>query len=124
MLRHLAPIALVVTALTVAAAGPATAKTAATTKCKITASSGEKLGPTYVSKVTVGGGVTCTAGFKVVKAYYTCRVHNGGPAGRCTKTVLGYHCNETRTSIPTQIDAKVTCTNGHKRVVHEYQQNT
>jgi hypothetical protein len=38
--------------------------------------------------------------------------------------VLGYSCSERRNTIPTEIDARVTCRRGSKRVVYTYQQNT
>jgi hypothetical protein len=38
--------------------------------------------------------------------------------------VLGYHCTEYRQSIPTEIDSRVTCKRGTRRVVYTYQQNT
>jgi hypothetical protein len=65
--------------------------------------------------------VTCADGTKVVKSFYTCRTKTG-PAGRCVKKVRGYACRETRTNSPSEIVAKVTCTNGKKTVVHGYRQ--
>jgi hypothetical protein len=37
--------------------------------------------------------------------------------------VLRYRCTEHRNSIPTEIDARVTCKRGHRVVIHTYQQN-
>lgn len=69
--------------------------------------------------------VSCTYGKKFVKAYYTCRTKGKGVKGRCTRKVLGYSCKEgARTSIPTEFNAKVTCTRGARKIVHTYQQNT
>jgi len=65
---------------------------------------------------------SCSTGVKVAKAYYKCRVAHG-VKGHCGKKVLGYTCHETRRSIATEIDAKVTCKRGSKRVVHSYQQD-
>jgi hypothetical protein len=67
--------------------------------------------------------VSCATGKKVALAYYKCRTKTG-VKGRCVSKVLGYSCRETRTSIPTEIDARVKCTNGSKKVEHSYQQNT
>ena len=66
---------------------------------------------------------SCATGRKVALAYYHCRLRHG-VKGRCTSRVLHYACKETRQSIPTEIDARVTCTRGARRVVHTYQQNT
>ena len=65
---------------------------------------------------------TCSTGRKLALAYYRCRTENG-KAGRCNRRVMRYRCKETRTTIPTEINARVTCTRGAKRVVHTYQQN-
>ena len=67
--------------------------------------------------------VSCSTGKKVAIAYYKCRLKHG-VKGRCTSRVLGYTCKEKRTSIPTEIDARVTCKRGSKKVEHSYQQNT
>jgi hypothetical protein len=65
---------------------------------------------------------SCATGSKVAKDYYKCRTAHG-PKGRCTKKVDGYSCSEKRTSIATEINAKVTCKRGSKVVKHSYQQN-
>jgi hypothetical protein len=67
---------------------------------------------------------SCATGRKVALAYYHCRLRHGGIKGRCPGGVLGYSCKERRRSIPTEIDARVTCTRGSRKVVHTYQQNT
>src|SRR3954471_12929036 len=67
--------------------------------------------------------VSCTTGRKFVVAYYKCRLKHG-VRGRCTSRVNGYRCKETRNTISTEIDARVTCRNGSKQIVHTYQQNT
>lgn len=68
--------------------------------------------------------VTCTYGKRFVVAYYRCRTKKGrSPAGRCTTKVQRFTCRETRESIPTEIDAKVSCRRGTQRIVHTYQQN-
>jgi hypothetical protein len=66
--------------------------------------------------------VSCTTGKKVALAYYKCRTKTG-PTGRCVSKVLGYACIEQRTTTAAGINAKVTCKNKKKRVVHAYQQN-
>jgi hypothetical protein len=66
---------------------------------------------------------SCSTGRKLALAYYHCRLRHG-VKGRCTRRVLHYSCKEKRQSIPTEIDARVTCTRGSRRVVHTYQQNT
>jgi hypothetical protein len=66
---------------------------------------------------------SCTRGREVTMAYYRCRIRKGIRA-RCTSPVLGFRCKEVRQTIPTEFDAKVTCTRGRSRVVHTYQQNT
>lgn len=67
--------------------------------------------------------VTCATGKKVALAYYRCRTKHGR-AGRCTSRVLGYRCTERRNAIPTEYNARVTCKNGSRKVVHTYQQHT
>jgi hypothetical protein len=67
--------------------------------------------------------VSCATGRKFVVAYYKCRIKHG-VSGRCTTKVSGYRCKEKRNSISTEIDARVTCTRGSKKIVHTYQQNT
>ena len=68
-------------------------------------------------------GTSCATGSRLALAYHRCRVRDGR-AGRCDERVLGFRCRERRTAIPTEIDARVTCTRGTRRVVHVYQQNT
>src|ERR1700760_4118996 len=65
---------------------------------------------------------TCSTGSKFVLAYYRCRTAHG-VKGRCTKKVMGYSCKETRQSISVEIDARVTCKDGSKKIVHTYQQD-
>jgi hypothetical protein len=66
--------------------------------------------------------VSCRTGRKLALAYYRCRTARSR-AGRCHKDVLGYSCSERRQSISTEIDGRVTCRRGSKRIVHTYQQN-
>ncbi|MGH2899844.1 MAG: hypothetical protein ACRDMZ_14315 [Solirubrobacteraceae bacterium] len=69
--------------------------------------------------------VNCKTGRKLVLSYYKCRVKKG-QKGRCTSKVLGYSCKERRpadSQSEEQLNAKVTCKRGTKRIVHTYQQN-
>ena len=76
----------------------------------------------YFTSLTVTK-VSCKTGKRVVLAYYTCRIKKGKKA-RCTDKVMGYSCRERkRTEIPTEINARVSCRRGARRVVHTYQQN-
>jgi len=82
---------------------------------------GRKLGTTYVTSVTVKG-VTCSTALSFVKAYHSCR-HKHGVAVYCAR-LRGYRCSEKRESIATQYDSGATCTNGSRRIVQTYTQNT
>jgi hypothetical protein len=66
--------------------------------------------------------VTCATGRKVVLAHYRCRTARSR-AGRCHRKVRRYSCSERRNSIPTEIQSRVTCRRGSKRVIYSYQQN-
>ena len=67
-------------------------------------------------------GTGCATAKKLVLAYYRCRLKHG-KAGKCRGRVLGFRCSEKRNSIPTEIDARVTCRKGSATVIHTYQQN-
>jgi hypothetical protein len=103
-----------------AGAGAQTAHASA--KCSL-GKDGRKLGATYVTSLKVTR-VSCSSGKKVVKAYNACRRAHGGVKGRCSKKVLGYHCSETRKSIPTEFTATVGCKAGSRRVNFKYTQFT
>jgi len=96
------------------AAAPAAAARSCTT--------GKYPGSGYFTSLKVTK-VGCKAGREVMLAHYRCRTENG-KKGRCKRTVLGYRCSERRNSIPTEINSRVTCKKGAKRVVYTYQQNT
>jgi hypothetical protein len=66
--------------------------------------------------------LSCRQGDAIVDSHYTCRTRSG-VKGHC-HTVRGYRCKEHRVSIPTEFQARVTCTKGRRRVVYTYQQNT
>ena len=84
--------------------------------------------PTYTRSLKVSGGASCATGHKMITAYYRCRVAPPSPGkkGRCTaKTVLKYRCTEKRSNvIPTQFDARVTCTKGRAKIITDYTQFT
>lgn len=105
---------------TVLGLGLAAAPAAQAKSCQVSPS--ERFGVTYVTSLTVSG-VTCARGKEIVRAFHKCRKARGGIKGRCPK-VLGYSCTERRTSNPAQFSSKATCTNGTRRVVHTYTQNT
>ncbi len=69
--------------------------------------------------------VSCSYGRKLIVAFQKCRTRSGKHlAGHCTQKISGFRCSEKRTSIPTEIDARVTCRRGGtQRIVHTYQQN-
>jgi hypothetical protein len=77
----------------------------------------------YFTSLSVSG-VSCHTGAAVAKGYYRCRLRHGGVKGRCTERIYGFTCQERRMSIPTEIDARVTCVRGRASVVHTYQQDT
>jgi hypothetical protein len=68
-------------------------------------------------------GVTCATGNKVMVAQYKCRLKKG-TSGVCSAKVMGFTCKEKRNSIPTEIDARVTCTKSKEKVEFDYQQDT
>jgi len=76
----------------------------------------------YFTSLTVTD-TSCKTGTELVFAYYRCRTRDG-KAGTCHGTVLGFSCREQRDSIPTEIDARVTCHRREETVVHTYQQDT
>jgi len=78
----------------------------------------------YFTSLQVSG-VSCKVGRSLVVKFYKCRVKHG-LKGRCTSKVLGYSCRESRpadSQSPEQLNAKVTCKRGKRRIVHTYQQN-
>jgi hypothetical protein len=78
-------------------------------------------GTGYFTSLSVSG-TSCATGRKLEFAYYHCRLKHGA-AGRCTSTVESFKCSEKRESIPTEIDARVTCNRHNEKVVHSYQQD-
>jgi hypothetical protein len=129
MLRPVASLIVCATAVapfaSVLGAPPAAAArhAAAGQKCGFHGLEQEHVGPSYVTSLSVQG-VGCAAAKRLVKAYYSCRVHAGGVRGHCRRSVLGFHCSEQRSGIASQFDAKVTCASGRRTVTHTYVQNT
>jgi hypothetical protein len=127
MRRTVPLVALVVLALATATAPPAIAGSdgptaSAAARCSLKGKE-RRLGPTYVTSLSVTG-VSCATGEKVVKDYYRCRVRHGGRKGHCRSRVRGFRCTEKRESISTQFDARVSCRKGSDRVKHDYTQFT
>ena len=102
-------------ALVLAVALPSTAQAASCSTPKYPGS-----GYFTTLKVT---SVSCADGRKLTLSHYRCRTRSG-PKGRCTRTVSRYRCSETRTTISTEINGRVTCKRGSRTVVYTYQQNT
>ena len=103
------------------------AHTSGFTPCDISGKQ-QDLGASYVTSLKVQG-VSCTKAEKVVKAYHDCRHANGGPAGSCTSTVVGFKCKDgKRTGVPNvQYNATAKChkaSNSSKRVKSSYTENT
>lgn len=103
-----------------AAAGSSPTASDATT-CNVS-KVGRKLGPTYVTSL-METGTSCATAVSLVKAYYRCRLGNGGKKGRCG-SVAGFRCTEVRNAIKTQFTARATCRKGAVTVVHTYTQFT
>ncbi|HET8759162.1 MAG TPA: hypothetical protein VFM58_24300 [Solirubrobacteraceae bacterium] len=79
-------------------------------------------GSGYFTSLTVKR-VECRTGRKLALAYYRCRTQDGR-RGKCHRArVMRFRCHEVRQSIATELDGRVTCKRGRKKVVHSYQQN-
>ncbi len=103
--------------------GASSAHAAAFTSCDV---AGKQLGPTVTNSLSVSK-TTCSEGYKLVTAYYNCRIKNG-VSGRCVSKVRGFACNELRTTGPAEFTARVTCTKTKKKskqtIKHSYTQAT
>lgn len=76
----------------------------------------------YITSLTVSRS-SCKTGRTVAQAFFKCR-HKKGKEGRCTDKVRGYSCREgKRSKIATELNARVTCTLGKRKITHTYQQN-
>jgi len=109
-------------ALAIAALAPGAAAAEPAGRAARACSAPKYPGEGYFTSLSVKK-TTCAAGRKVTMAHYRCRTRSG-KAGRCRGKVKGYSCKERRASIPTEINGRVTCTDGARRVVYSYQQNT
>ena len=119
-------IALALSLLALVVAGPAAASgptaTAAKT-CKLTISQQRNSGATYLIQLSVTR-VSCATGLKVEKAWQSCRKRTRGHR-TCRSRVLGYRSSQKiLDSSKAQYDAKVTATNGSRKVIFTYTQNT
>lgn len=111
MLRRSLPLALVAFAFV--------APSAHAKSCNISGQERE-LGATYVTSVSAKG-TSCRKAKRVVKAYHSCR----GSKTTCSKKVKGYSCSQKKLATsPIQYEARVTCSDGGKKVTHTYSQNT
>jgi hypothetical protein len=99
----------------IAAAAPATASASSCTPPAYPGSG-------YFTTLKVAH-VSCGTGRTVTLAHYRCRTESGRK-GRCRRRVHGYRCSEHRDTIPTEINSRVTCKKGARRVIYTYQQNT
>ena len=127
MPRHFRSLALIATVAMLAAVSSASAKDSGSPEAQAAKRCGiggqqRSLGPTYVISLSAKG-VSCRSAKKLVRAYYNCRVDNGGKRGKCGG-VSGYRCSESRSGIRTQFDARVSCRKGSRLVKHTYTQNT
>jgi hypothetical protein len=107
-------------------ASPA-AHAASFSRCNISGKQ-QQLGASYVTSLKVQG-VSCAKAQKVIKAYHRCRHQNGGPAGNCGSTLLGFKCKDgKRTGVPNvQYNATAKChkvKKPSKRLKSRYTQNT
>jgi hypothetical protein len=85
----------------------------------------------YITGVTVTGSYSkkssaCKSGNALALAYYKCRAKKGIKASCAGKTINGLKCSESRpadSQSDQEINARVTCKKGSKKIVHNYQQN-
>ena len=114
---------LAATAVALAAALPigASADTAPVAHSARVCKPPEYPGDGYFTSLSVRG-VSCSTGRRLALAYYRCRT-SSGPGGKCRRRVLRFRCTETRESISTEINGRVRCRRGDRRVTHTYQQN-
>ena len=69
--------------------------------------------------------VSCSEARRVALAFHKCRTKRS-VSGRCSSKakVRKFSCRETRTTISTEINGRVKCTRGSRKVELTYQQNT
>ncbi len=109
------PLALLAALAVVALAGVGTASAKGCSPAKYP-------GDGYFTSLSVNG-TSCSAGRTVQRNHYRCRVRNGGKDGRCRSRVDGYSCSERRNRISTEINGRVSCRKGSRRISFTYQQN-
>jgi hypothetical protein len=110
---------LLATAACAAAALPlAGASSAAAATCS---GLGKYPGQGYFTSLKVTG-ISCSGGKAVMRGHYRCRTKKG-IRGKCP-SFNGWRCSEKRQAIPTEYNARVTCTKGSRKVVYTYQQDT
>ena len=118
MRLRLLPLALIAALAVVAFAG---AGTAAAATCNVKTS--DYPGDGYFTSLRVSG-VSCSTGKSVAREHYRKRVRRGGKDGKYNGSVKGWSCRESsRSKTSTELNARVTCRRGGKRVVFTYQQN-
>ena len=111
-------LALIAALAVVALAGPGTASAAS---CNV--STRDYPGDGYFTSLSVRG-VSCSTGKSVAREHYRKRVRRGGRDGKYNGSVKGFNCSETTLSRnSTQLNRRVRCRNGGKRVTFTYQQN-
>ena len=85
----------------------------------------------YITGIRVTGSYrkkssACKSGQALALAYYKCRHAKGIKANCSGRTINGLKCSESRpadSQSDDQINARVTCKKGSKKIVHNYQQN-
>ena len=118
MRLRLVPLALLAALALVATVG---AGTSAAKSCGVKSS--DYPGSGYFTSLTVKG-VTCSKGKKVARAHYRKRLDNGGKDGEFEGRVKRFRCGESsRNKTSTELNARVTCERGSKRIKFTYQQN-
>ena len=112
------PLALLAALAVVALAG---AGTATAKGCDVKTS--DYPGDGYFTSLSVSG-VSCSTGKSVAREHYRKRVRRGGRDGKYNGSVKGFNCRESsRNRSSTELNARVSCKRGSKRVSFTYQQN-
>ena len=102
----------------------ASVPTAAAAKtCHLSLTQQRHAGATYLVQLSVSGGVSCSSGLTLEKAWQSCRRSTSGHT-TCKRSVSGYRCSQkVLDSSKTQYDAKVSCASGARKVTFIYTQN-
>ncbi len=86
----------------------------------------------YITSIKVVGRYSkkssaCRSGTSLVLNYYKCRAKKKSLKASCNgRTINGLKCRESRprdSQTDTEINARVTCKKGSKKIYHNYQQN-